>query len=391
MDTQYNFDETIDRKDFYATKWVEMTGGFGTNDLIPLWIADMDFRTAPPVLEAVNQFAAHGIFGYTYRPDSYYESIKKWVKNKFEWSVQTEEILFSPGVMCSMNFYIQALSDEGDSIVIQEPVYYPFRNKIEENHRKVLVNELVKENDRYVMDLKDLEVKFESHHPALFILCNPHNPVGRVWTVEELKDLGNLCIKYGVTMISDEIHADLVYKPHKHVPIASLSDAFYENTITLMAPSKTFNLAGLQTSYVICNFKYKAILQEALGKIDLKRNNCFSLVATEAAYSEGETWLSQLISYLETNVDFVLNYLNDHLPKIKIIKPEATYLLWLDFSEYGYDDETLSELMITKAKVALSKGNSFGEGGTHYLRMNIACPKSTLEKALVQIEKALRE
>ncbi len=387
----HNFDEIIDRKNKFSMKWSEMTNSYGTNDLIPLWVADMDFKTASPIVEAVKDFAEHGIYGYAYRPDSYYESISKWIKNKFDWEVKTEELLFSPGVMCSMNFFIQELSNEGDHIVIQEPVYYPFASKIVENKRNVLSNHLTKDEDgNHIMDLVDLENKFKEFNPPIFILCNPHNPVGRCWTRDELILIGDLCLKYNVKIISDEIHADLVYKPNKHIPIASIKEEYEQNIITLMAPSKTFNLAGLQTSYVVCkNKKDLEILYHNLAKIDLKRNNNFGLVATEAAYNQGEEWLNDLVNYLEGNIDYVIDFFKEYFPKVIIKKPEATYLVWIDFSALDYSEEELFNLMIEKAKVALTKGSVFGPGGEGYLRMNIACPRSTIERALNQIKEAL--
>jgi len=390
--TIYNFDEVIDRKNRQATKWVEMDNSFGTNDLIPLWIADMDFKTANPIVEALQDVAVHGVYGYTYRPDSYYEAISEWLLERHQWKVDTDKIIFSPGVMCSLNFFIQELSKPNDAILIQQPVYYPFTHKILENGRRLVVNPLVKDDSgKFVMDYEDFEQKIIDEKPPLFILCNPHNPVGRVWTTEDLKRLGDICLKHGVRVISDEIHADLVYKPNKHVPFASIGPEFEKNAITLMAPSKTFNLAGLQTSYAICpNSEDKALLENALGRIDLKRNSSFSLVATEAAYRNGHNWLEQLLTYIEGNMDFISNYFSENIPQVKAYKPEGTYLQWVDFSGLGLDDEALSKLMIEEAKVALNKGTAFGIGGEGYLRINAACPRSTIEKALKQIEKAIK-
>ncbi|MGB3366187.1 MAG: MalY/PatB family protein [Acidaminobacteraceae bacterium] len=389
--TVYDFNAVIDRKSKYATKYLEMEGAFGTNDLIPLWIADMDFKVANPITNSIRDYAEHAIYGYIYRPKSYYEEIRKWLLGKYDWKVDVNSLIFSPGVMCSMNFLIQELSKPGDYIIIQQPVYYPFANKILENDRRVAVNALKKDDSgKFVMDYEDLERIIIEEKPPLLILCNPHNPVGRVWTKEELIKLGDICVKHDVRIISDEIHSDLVFKANKHIPIASINLEFEKNTITLMAPSKTFNLAGLQTSYAICkNPIDKAILEKALGKIDLKRNNSFSLVATESAYRDGENWLNQLLSYLEENIEYVISYIEENLPQLKMTKPEATYLLWIDFSSLGLDDQALSKLMIEKAKVALSKGFDFGIGGEGYLRMNVACPRSTLKKALKQIEDSL--
>jgi cystathionine beta-lyase len=387
----YNFDEKISRIGFNATKWDEMELHYTTNDLIPLWVADMDFKTAPAILEAIKRQAEHGIYGYMTRKDSYFKSIVTWFEDRHDFKLKEEWLVFSPGVMCSMNFLIEALTKANDKILIQQPVYYPFMNKIIENGRKVLVNELVKQSDyTYAMDFEKFEEQIINEKPPLFILCNPHNPVGRVWTKEELTRLGDICLKHGVKVISDEIHCDLVYKPYKHIPFASISDAFAQNSVTLTAPSKTFNLAGLQTSFAICpNESDKKILSFAMEKIDLKRNNSFSLVATEAAYQEGARWLDELLVYLDHNLNYVVSFIKEYLPQLNVVKPQGTYLLWIDFSAYGLKDEAIQEILIKNAGVALTKGANFGKGGQGHFRMNVACPIATLEIAMEKIKKAL--
>lgn len=390
MKVEYNFNEVIDRKNWFSVKWVGMNGSFGRNDLLPLWIADMCFKTATPIIESIQDFASHGIYGYSMRPKSYFESISKWLFQRFDFNVSSEEIIFSPGVMCSVSIIVSVFTKEGDSIVIQEPVYSPFSKTVRDNNRNVIVNKLIKKNNnKYEMDFDDLEKKFIEFKPVLFILCNPHNPIGRVWTERELIKIGELCLKYNVKIISDEIHADLVYKPNKHIPIASLNDQFSDNVITLMAPSKTFNLAGLQASYAICKNKSdKKVLEEAIAKIDIESSSCFNLVATQAAYNDGDDWLEQLLIYVEDNIDYVIKYFEENLPKVKIFKPEGTYLLWLDFNGFDLDEEKLFDIIINDAKVALNRGKGFGFGGDGFFRMNVACPRSIIEQALVNINDA---
>lgn len=387
----HNFDESISRRHYNALKWDDMYPHYGTNDIIPLWVADMDFKTAPPIIEAIKAQAEHGIYGYMHRKDSYFRAIAAWYERRHDWQVKEEWLVFSPGVMSSMNFLIETLSKPNDPILIQQPVYSPFANKIHENGRKVLVNQLIKEKDSsYSIDLEAFEQLIIDNKPPLFILCNPHNPVGRVWTRSELTALGDICLKHGVKVISDEIHCDLVYKPNRHIPFGSISEEFALNSVVLSAPSKTFNLAGLQTSFAICpNESDRKRLANSLAKVDLTLNNSFSLSATEVAYKNGEPWLEDLLVYLEHNINFVIGFFHEHFPNVKLAKPQGTYLLWIDFSSYGLNDDALQEIMIKNAGVALSRGDAFGKGGEGHMRMNVACPKSTLEIAMNQIKKAL--
>ena len=387
---KFNFDKIIDRTNNFSAKWSEMNKNFGTNNLLPMWVADMDFLTAPCVMEALKDRLEQGIFGYTTRPSSYNESIVNWLDNRFSWKINQEWLMFSPAVITSISLLIQNLTQKNDKIMIQEPVYSPFHNIVESNERSLVISPLVKLDDgSYVMDYEDIEAKIKD--VKVFILCNPHNPVGRVWTREELTRLGEICLKHNVLIISDEIHSDIILKNHKHTPFASISKEFRENTITCMAPTKTFNLAGLQSSFlVISNPYYYEVMDKAFSILDIKRNNAFSLVATEAAYNYGEDWLYELIKYIEDNVDFAIDYIKNHMPQLKVKKPEGTYLLWVDFSNLNVDKKDLKNALINKGRIALSDGSSFGIGGAGYYRINLACPRSMVLEGLKRIEFAIK-
>ena len=386
---KFNFDKIIDRTNNFSAKWSEMNKNFGTNNLLPMWVADMDFLTAPCVMEALKDRLEQGIFGYTTRPSSYNESIVNWLDNRFSWKINQEWLMFSPAVITSISLLIQNLTQKNDKIMIQEPVYSPFHSIVESNERNLVISPLVKLDDgSYVMDYEDIEAKIKD--VKVFILCNPHNPVGRVWTREELTRLGEICLKHNVLVISDEIHSDIILKNHRHTPFASISKEFSENTITCMAPTKTFNLAGLQSSFlVISNPYYYEVMDKAFSILDIKRNNAFSLVATEAAYNYGEDWLYELIKYIEDNVDFAIDYIKNHMPQLKVKKPEGTYLLWVDFSNLNVDKKDLKNALINKGRIALSDGSSFGIGGDGYYRINLACPRSMVLEGLKRIEFAI--
>lgn len=385
----YNFNEIVDRSNNFSSKWSEMEKKYGTNDLLPMWVADMDFKAAPCIIDSLKNRLEQEIYGYTTRPDSYNESIVNWLDRRHNWKIKSEWLIYSPGVIPAISLLINELTKANDKIMIQEPVYSPFNSVVKNNNRELIISPLQKlENGDYIMDYEDIENKIKD--VKLFILCNPHNPVGRVWTKDELKKLGDICLKHNVKIISDEIHSDIILKKHKHIPMASISKEFEKNTITCMAPTKTFNIAGLQSSYVILpDEKYYKLLDDAFTRIDIKRNNCFSLVATEASYNNGESWLESFLEYLESNIDFAIKYINENMPKLKVRKPEGTYLLWVDFSALGLSDEELESILVQKGKVALNQGNSFGIGGSGYQRINLACPRSMLEEALIRIKNAI--
>ena len=386
---KYNFDEIMDRKNNFAAKYDELTLKYGKEDLIPMWVADMDFKAPQPVIDVMRERLEQGIFGYTSRPASYYESISQWLEKRHGWNVDTKYIIHSPLVIPSINVIIKEFTNPGDKVIIQTPVYSPFFDVVNNNKRELVLNPLKLVDGNYVMDYENLEEAAKSGAKML-LLCNPHNPVGRVWTREELIKLGEICLKYGVRVVSDEIHSDLIYKGNKHVPFGMISDDFFKNSITCSAPSKTFNIAGLQASYVIFpSEEEKQIFDHAWTMIDIKRNNCFSLVATEAAYRHGEEWLEQLLEYLQGNVDLVNDYCEKHIPKIKPNRPEGTYLVWIDCKELGMDKEQLTKFMIDEVKVAFNAGHAFGIDGEGYIRMNIACPRAIVQEVLNRLKTAI--
>ncbi len=389
---KYNFDEIIDRTNYHSVKWDELGKKFNADakDVLPMWIADMEFRSPQPVIDAIENAALHGIYGYTSRPSSYYQAIVGWMEKRHNWKIKEDWIAYSPGVVPALSLIVRAFCQPGDKVIIQPPVYYPFFGVIENNGCNILKNPLKLKNGRYIMDFEDLERKVDDSRTKILIFCSPHNPVGRVWQKEEISRLGEICLKNEVIVISDEIHADILFEGYKHTPFASISQEFAQNSITCTAPSKTFNLAGLQTSSIIIpNKKCYKIYDNILNSFELSENNVFGLVALEAAYRDGEEWLEQLLSYLNENLIFLMKYFKERIPKIKVIKPEGTYLVWLDCRQLGLNTKELNAFMIKKAKVALDDGYWFGIEGEGFMRINIACPRSFLKEGLKRIERAV--
>ncbi len=386
---RYDFDEVIDRKNNNAAKYDERERRFGSPGLIPLWVADMDFRVAQPITDALLDKAGQGIFGYTSRPDSYFEAIRAWQKRRNGWDIDPELIGFCLGVVPALSAIVHQFSEKGDRILIQTPVYPEFEEVVEAWDRELLINPLLERDGRYAIDFDGFEQALR-RGPKFFILCSPHNPVGRVWTREELLRLGELCGKYGVRIISDEIHSDLILWNNKHIPTATLSPAIAANTITCISGTKTFNLAGLHACAVVfANPDDKARFDRFWRNLDLMRNNAFSVVAMEAAFRHGEEWLEQLLRYLEDNMRFVQDYCRQYIPAIKPNLPESTYLIWLDCRELGLADQALAEFMARKAGLAMNRGVAFGKGGEGFMRLNAACPRSVLRTALEQLRKAV--
>lgn len=388
---KYNFDEIIDRKNNHSTKYNELMKKFGTDDVIPLWIADMDFKTAEPIIKAVEEKARHGIFGYVYRPDEYFQSFINWQKRQHNWNVNKELLSFSIGVVPALATLVKQFSEKGDKILIQTPVYSEFYDINHDNGRTVIENKFSEKDGEYFLDLKDLENKLKEQ-PKLFIFCNPQNPIGHVWTYDELKAIGDLCIKYNVPVVSDEIHADLTLWGNKHIPFASVSEEIGKNTITCTSTGKAFNLAGLQCATVVFNnLQEKQKFDKFWKDLEVHRNNPFNLVATIAAYNEGDEYLSQLKKYLEDNIMFVHNYLKDNIPNIKSNIPQATYLIWLDCRELGLNQKELEEFMLKKAKLGLNPGRAFQKDLEGFMRLNSACPRAVLKKAMEQLKNAVNE
>ena len=389
---KYCFDEKIDRSKNHSAKWAELGKKFGTDDLFPMWIADMDIKTAPEIVQAMKEKVEQEIFGYVYRPDSYYKSAVDWLERRFGYKISEKTLIHSPGVVPSLSILVKLMTNENEKILIQTPVYYPFAETIKDNKRTLVTNELVRdENGYYTMDFADLEEKLSDEKVTLFILCSPHNPVGRVWKKEELAKVGELCLKYNVRIIADEIWRDIIMPGVTHTPLASISKEIENITITCFSPTKTFNIAGLQASFA--TFPRKEELERfdrELGILDIKRNNPFSLVAFETAYTKCDEWVNQLNEFLNSNMDYTIEFIKNRIPEVKICKAEGTYLLWLDFSSLGFTKEELSEFMKREAKVAMDDGYWFGDNGIGYERMNIACPKYMLEEGLTRIEKAVK-
>ena len=389
---KYNFNERIDRSENHSAKWAEMEMKFGRSDLIPMWVADMDIKAAPEIIESMKKKVEQEIFGYVYRPDSYYKIATEWLKKRFGYEISPSSLIHSPGVVPSMSILVKMLTKTTDKILIQTPVYPPFASAVKDNGRELVENPLVKdEKGYYTIDFEDLEKKLSLDEVKLLILCNPHNPVGRVWKKEELLKMGELCKKYNVRILADEIWRDLIMPGYKHTPMASLSKDIEDITITLFSPTKSFNLAGLQASFATFpRAEERKEFDNILGQMDVKRNNPFSLVAFETAYEKCEDWLEELILHIDGNMQYVVDFISEKLPEIKVVKPEGTYLMWLDFNGTKIPQDKIQEFLINEAKVAMNDGGSFGSNGKGFARMNVACPRYMVEEAMERIEKALK-
>ncbi|NFA97108.1 pyridoxal phosphate-dependent aminotransferase [Clostridium botulinum] len=385
---KYDFDEIIDRSNNRAAKYDERVKKFGTSEVIPLWIADMDFRTAQPIIDACKRKAEEGVWGYTSRPDSYFKTVQEWEKRRNQWDVDVSLMSWSLGVVPALSAIVKIFSHTGDKILIQTPVYSEFYDITEAWGRVVVENQLIEKDGKWHIDFEDFEKK--AKECKIFLLCNPHNPLGIVWEPEELKRMAEICIANDVLLVSDEIHSDLIFHGKKHTPTATLSKEISKKIITCVSATKTFNLAGLQASTTI--FPNEQMKQKFDGfwmNMDIQRNNAFSSVAMEAAYNEGEEWLTELLAYVSENFDFIKKYFDENIPKIKPNVPDATYLVWLDCRELDMSNEELRDFMIHKAGLGLNEGCSFGRSLSGYMRLNAACPRSVLEQALKQLKEAI--
>jgi len=377
---KYDFNTVIERRNTYSIKYDPASRG-KPDDVLPMWVADMDFATPPCVQDALIARSQHGIFGYSEPGASYFSAVQEWYKNRFEWNTEKNWLLITPGVVNALFLAVRAFTKPGDAVLIQQPVYYPFSSSVKNAERALLVNELVYKNDYYTIDFDDFKKKIKE--AKLFILCNPHNPVGRVWKREELLRMGEICLRHGVTVISDEIHQDIVFSPNKHLVFASIDDRFANITVTCTSPSKTFNLAGLHHANIfISNEKLRALFKKEYESCGLSQPNIMGIVSCEAAYKDGAQWLDELIDYLYGNMSLLDYYLKTHIPKIKLVKPEGMYLAWLDCSGLGLSASELVSVITEKCKLWLNDGVMFGKGGIGFQRMNAACPRSVLEKAL---------
>lgn len=383
----YDFDQVIDRRGTDAIKWEGMKGIWGRTDLIPLWVADMDFPTPPFVLDAVKKRCEHPILGYTTKSDSYYQSIIDWVDRHYGMKVKKEEINYVPGIVAGLGMAINCFTEPGDEIIIMPPVYHPFKWLTVRNNREVVECPLKLENGEYRMDLDFLRVHGEK--ARVLILCNPHNPGGVVWHREELEAVADFCAENNILVFSDEIHADLTLPPYKHIPFAMVSDHARNNSVTFMAPSKTFNMPGVAASHtIIFNKVLRERFEKHLEAGELNMGHVFAFDAVKAAYTYGDEWLEQCLAYVQANIDYVDEFLKAHAPKIKVMRPQASFLIWLDCRELGMSQKELNEFFVEKAHLGLNDGEMFGKEGIGFMRLNIASPRSILEQAMKQLETA---
>lgn len=387
----YNFDKIIDRSNTNSVKYDKLKELFGSDNLIPMWVADMDFRTPNFIIDKLKQRLEHEVLGYTFRNENFYKSTVDWIAQQHGWNINPEWISFSPGVVPAFTMIINAFTHPGDKIIVQSPVYFPFFDSVLNSGRQLINNQLKFENNRYTMDFNQLMNQIDSK-TKMILLCSPHNPVGRVWTKDELLKLANICIENNILIVADEIHSDIILTGAKHIPIASLSEDISNITITTYAPSKTFNIAGLSTSIVVAQNKtLKATYDNYIENLHIHFGNIFGNIALEAAYSEGAVWLQEMLRYIEHNFDLLRQFAAQHKDKLNLIEPEATYLAWIDFNKLNLSNDKLQHLIIKKAKLGLNNGIMFGAGGEGFQRMNLACPESTLTKALSQLEFAMSE
>ncbi len=389
---KYDFDKVQDRTGTGSIKWDYGMKLKGRDDLLPMWVADMDFKLPQEVIEDIKTRADHGIFGYTDLGESYYGPLKKWLLGRHGFEPLSEWISVVPGVVYSIACAIRAVTEPGDAVIIQKPVYYPFERTIKQNGRKVVNNQLIYKDGHYEIDFEDFEKKIVENEVKLFILCSPHNPVGRVWTRDELYRLAEICHRHEVYVFADEIHCDFVYEGHKHVPFITLDEKFNERLMLGMSASKTFNLAGLQVANVIIpNEELRSAFRKENDKNGYDEPNVLGMTATASAYTHGEEWLTELIAYLKGNVDYVRDFLKEELPKVKLIEPEGTYLIWLDFSEVTQDHKVLEDIIVDKAKLWLDPGMIFDKDSALFERINIACPRQTVRQAMEQLKEALEK
>ncbi|TFH34516.1 MAG: putative C-S lyase [Bacteroidia bacterium] len=387
----YNFDEPVERQGTSCVKYDLRKDVFGNENVIPMWVADMDFKTPPFIIEALRERLNHEILGYTIRRDAYFSSIISWVNRRYSWDIKREWISFSPGIVPAINICTLAFTEPGDKIIVQPPVYFPFFPAVEDHDRTLVLNPLAELEGFWSFDLEDLKRKM-GLGARMLILSNPHNPVGRSWKPDELRQLAELCLENNVLILSDEIHSDLVLPGYKHTPIASLSKEIADITITCLAPSKTFNLAGMATSSVIISDPgLSGRFNRMIEKMHIGMGNIMGTEASIAAYTHGDEWLAQLLEYININIEFVIEYCKKHIPAIIPVRPEATYMIWLDCRALGMEPGELSRFFIEKASLGLNEGSTFGMGGEGFMRMNVACSYQTVKEAMEGILYALNK
>jgi cysteine-S-conjugate beta-lyase len=387
----FDFDQLIERKGSSCIKWDGMQKFLGAGEALPMWVADMDFLTPGYITEAIIKKARHGVFGYPLREESYFTSLMDWLQRRHQWKIERDWISFCPGVVPAVNIAVLAFTEPGDKIIVQPPVYFPFFTAVTDHNRSLVYNHLRMQNGRLYMDFENLET-LAKDGARMLILSNPHNPGGSVWTKDELTKMAEICLKYNILIISDEIHCDLIYKPFKHTPVAGISNEISLQTITTVAPSKTFNLSGFSTASVIIeNDSLRRKFNTTLDHLHIGGGNIFGNIASEEAYTHGDIYVDELMAYLAKNVETLEKFVRENLPEIKVIRPESTFLVWLDCTEMGMNDKDLNEFFLHKAKVGFNPGIMFGPGGNGFMRMNIGCPTLTLIQGLMRIREAFAE
>ncbi len=390
--TTYNLDEIIDRKGTGCLKYDFAVARGNPADVLPFWVADMDFRVAEPILEALHKRVDHGIFGYSDSGESYFEALANWQETYFHWHIRREWLVKTPGIVPAINLAVKALTKEGEGILVNQPVYYPFLMAINKNGRHLVNSPLVLKDGHYEIDFEDMEKKIVENQVKLAILCTPHNPAGRVWTKEELTRYADICLAHGVKIVADEIHEDFTYPGYTHTAFGTISEEAAQNAIICTAPSKTFNIAGLQNSNILIpNADIRAAFQAELDAFGYDEMNAMGLVAAEAAYRGGREWLDQVKAYLKGNLDFARDFFAKELPQMKLIEPEGTYLLWVDASSYGLSNEELEHKILYDCHLWLDMGYIFGKEGEGFLRFNIACPRATLAQGLKQLKEGFSD
>ncbi len=388
-----DFDKLHDRSQSTAEKWDKkaMRKHFGRDDLLPFWVADMEFQASPIIRDSLAKRAENGIYGYEYRPDSLYDAILHWYESRHQWEIDKSHLCFSHGVMNAITILINQHTEKGDGIIVQPPVFFEFRIAILENKRKFIRSPLIKAGQRYEMDFENLEKQAAKPRNKILILCNPHNPVGRVWTKEELQRVGEICFKHNVLVILDEIHADITYQNYKYTPYSqAVTEEIVQQSFTCISPAKTFNIASVTDAMVIIpNQEYRQQYKKFADQYFLGKSNTFTVAAMESAYRNGGEWLDEFLLYVQSNLDFLKDYLANHIPKVQLVEPEGSFLVWLDFTALNMDAKELESFLAQKARIALNSGYWFGRQGAGYARMTIACPQPMLKEGLSRLEQAI--
>jgi cystathionine beta-lyase len=389
-----NFDEYIDRNEYPTMKWSRtfLSEHFGNEEAIPMSVADMDLKAPPAVIEQLEKRAAHGIYGYETKPERYFLAFERWYRDRYGWKINQQHIEPCPSILNAISILINQHSSEGDGVIIQPPVFFEFRMVIRSNNRKIVKNPLKLMDGKYKIDFDDLEIKASDPSTKVLILCNPHNPVGRVWTKTELGQVAEICTRHDVFVISDEIHGDFVFPPHQYIPYLNVSEKVAQSGAACISPAKTFNTAGMVDAMVVIpNERHRKKFSEFAHRYQINKVNVFATAATEAAYRDGADWLDELLKYIQGNVDFIREHLQKNATRVSLIEPEGTFLVWLDFRDLGLDAKSLEKFLAQEAKIAIAPGYWFGREGAGYARMTIGCPRKTVQRALDNLAAAVKE